>query len=170
MKISQIKQIIKEVIAEAIKREHYEHRLFNRLIKAEEINVGYELSKTEYRIVGTFAISEEIKQELLTNLAVVENHNFPKSKSYGVKVREIFIDRNKMTFISPELMEESKNKKLLFVDYETTSMGSVIYAIIRNNILFTIYFAKNYVQQTKEKLNVDAIINIDTIKKGKVYQ
>jgi hypothetical protein len=100
---------------------------------------------------------------------LITKYSFPKSKSFGVKIAEFRIDRNAVIFASEQLKVESIGKTLVIVDDETNSNGNVIYAIIRENILKTFYFAKSYIKQTPEKLRVDVVTSMDAVKNKKIY-
>jgi len=134
-------------------------------------NVGYEIPGTvgEYKIIGTYIIPDNIKSQIIENAKIIEKYNFPKAKSFGILIANIIIDKNKVNYNAPELKAEAANKVLVLVDEKTNSNGNVVYAIVRENILKTIYFAKSYVPQDAAKLRVDVIVkNIDTIKTGKI--
>lgn len=167
-----IRKLIRSILSEAERDEpHYSERMYDRFINADTLNVGFEIPGTvgEYKIIGSYVIPESIKAQIIDNARLVEKYNFPRNKSFGVMIANIMIDRNKVKYNSPEDMVESKGKPLVFVDEKTQSNGNIVYAIIRENTLKTIYFAKNYVPQTPEKLRVDVIIkNMDVIRQGKV--
>jgi hypothetical protein len=167
-----IRKIIREFLQEAFAEEHYVKRLFDRIINRTDLPVGYEIpgSVGQYIIVGTYAIPEDIKSQIIGNVGLIEKYNFPKNKDYGVKIIDIRIDRNAVRFESDQLKNESLNRPLVIVDAETKSNGNVIYAIIRENSLRTFYFAKSYIKQTTEKLRVDVVTSMDAIKNRKVYQ
>ena len=158
-------------ILEAKTTKHYYERLFERFLDKSELVVGYEIPGTrgEYEEIGTYVLPESVKQNILDNAKIIEGYNFPKSKSYGVQVANITIDKSKVKYYDEASVIEVKNKPLLFIDSITSTNGNLIYAIIRENEIRTIYFAKNYVSQDADKLRVDAIIkNMSTIKDGKV--
>ncbi len=55
------------------------------------------------------------------------------------------------------------------MDFKTQSNGNLVYLIVRNNQITTIYFAKSYVAQDASKMRVDAIIkNMDALVQKKV--
>lgn len=166
-----LKNLIKKVVTESIADLHYMERLYDRFINKETLEVGYEiLGKVgEYIPVGTYKIPNNIKEIIKRNAGIVEKYNFPRNKSYGIKIVSIIIDKNTVQYYDENLKNEAKNKNLVFLDSETNSNGNEVYLIVRSNNITTIYFAKNYVSQDVAKMRVDAIIkNIDTITSGKI--
>lgn len=171
MKKEQLLERFTGYIKEAIQSIHYSERLYDRFLNRSELVVGYEIPGTrgEYEEVGTYILPDNIKQEIRSKAKIIEDYNFPKGKDYGILLSNVMIDKNKVNYYNETLKDESKNKSLLFIDRQTKSNGTVVYAIVRSNEIFTIYFAKNYVPQTTEKLRVDAIIkNINVITQGKI--
>lgn len=162
--------IVREVLREAFASDHYQERLYDRFLNGSKLTVGYEIDGSigEYEEVGVYQLPASIKQQILDNATLIEKYNFPKSKSFGIQLANIMIDKNQVQYFSDRAKIESKNKSLIFLDRKTESNGNLIYAIVRENELYTIYFAKNYVSQDASKLRVDAIIkNIDVIRQGK---
>jgi hypothetical protein len=161
-----------QIIKEAETDGHALERLEERFLDKNYLEVGYEKEGTvgKYQIIGKYKLPEETKNKILNNFKKVEETKFPLSKSYGIKLDTIFIDPNKIDYYNNFNYEVIKNKNLLFVDDSTKSNGNEIYVIVRQNMIQTIYFAKSYIKQTTEKLNVDNIIkNIDkaTFKQNK---
>ena len=162
---------LKNLINEAVQSKHYQERLYDRFLNKSELVVGYEIPGTrgEYEEVGTYVLPASIKQQILENAKLVENYNFPKSKSYGIQLAYLPIDKNLIKYYSEDARNQIGNKPLLFLDKQTESNGNLIFAIIRGNEIYTIYFAKSYVSQDTSKLRVDAIIkNLNAIKQNKV--
>lgn len=166
-----IKNTIKKVILESMLDPHYQERLYDRFLNRDVITVGYEIPGTmgEYEIVGEYKIPAAVKLQIAGNAELVEKYNFPKNKSYGIKVSDIPIDKNQVQYFSEELKQKSKSSILVFVDEKTNSNGNVIYAIVRNNTLVTIYFGKNYVSQDANKLRVDFMLKkLDNLRTNSV--
>lgn len=165
------KQIAK-ILSEAVKDEHYIERLYDRLIKPNEVEVGFENENSVgiYTAVGTYVIPTLIKQQIIENIKLIEEYNFPKRKSFGIQIAFIPVDKTKVKYFSEDLKNISKSQTLVLVDEKTGSNGNLVYAIVRDNVLTTIYFAKSYVAQDKIKLNVDAIVkNMSVIKNKTLY-
>ena len=157
---------------EQVKDYHYKERLYDRFINQTELVVGYEISGTvgKYQEVGTYILSDAVKATISENAKLIESYNFPNGKSYGIQLAVIPINKDNVTFYSKELEEQSKKKILLFVDKTSESNGNMVYIIIRDKKIVTVYFAKNYVSQDVKKLKVDAIIkNMSIIKENKVH-
>jgi hypothetical protein len=168
-----IRNIIRKILLEAFKDDHYIERLYDRFLDQSELIVGYEIpgSIGQYEEVGTYILPENIKQQILANARLVEGYNFPKGKSYGIQIGVISIDKNKVDYISDEAKEMSKKHTLLFIDRKTQSNGNLVYAIVRENRIITVYFAKNYVPQDAAKLKVDGIIkSMDAIRERRIRQ
>lgn len=166
-----LRKEIQKILEESLSDEHAEERLFGRILNRESLPVGYEIhgSIGQYVVTGTYAIPMTIKNQVIENVNLIKKYNFPKNKSFGVKIAEFRIDRSAVIFASEQLKSDSVNKILVIVDEETNSNGNIIYAIIRENILKTFYFAKSYIKQTPEKLRVDVVTSMDAVKNKKVY-
>jgi len=166
-----IRQEVRKVLEEAFVEPHYTERLYDRFLNKDILTVGYEIPGTvgEYEEVGIYTLPESIKLSIAENAKLIEGYNFPKNKSYGIQLAVVPIDKQQVKYLTPEAQEKAKKYTLLFVDSETQSNGNMVYAIVRDNKIITIYFAKNYVAQDAQKLKVDAIIkNMDVIKQKKV--
>lgn len=162
---------IRKILSESVPKEHYLDRLYDRFLNQDTLLVGYEKkgSVGEYEEVGTYILPSELKAQILENAKLVEGYNFPKGKSFGIQIGTIPIDKSKVSYFSEEAKLQSKDKTLLFLDRKTESNGNLVYAIVRDNQIITIYFAKNYVPQDATKLQVDGIIkNMDVIRQRKV--
>jgi hypothetical protein len=166
-----LRREIRKILKEAMTSDHYMERIYDRFLNQSILTVGYEIegTKGEYTPVGTYVLSDANKAQIRQNAQLVENYKFPRNKSYGVKIADIMIDKNQVQYLDESAKLEAKNKVLVFLDEKTESNGNVIYAIIREGELKTIYFAKSYVVQDAAKMRVDVIIkNLDVIKQGKV--
>ena len=168
-----LRRLIRGILNEAIKDDHYTERLYDRFINASTLEVGYEIpgSIGQYEIVGSYKLPESVKNQILENAQLIENYNFPKNRSFGIQIAQNMIDKNAVNYYSEELKKNAQGKTLVFVDEKTQSNGNIVYAIVRDNIIKTIYFAKSYVPQDASKLRVDAIIkSMDALKQRKVRQ
>ena len=171
-----IRLIIRKVINEAIESIHYTQRVFNRLVEADVVTVGYEVpgvENGEYKEVGNYALPNELKNRILQNTKLVENYIFPKSKSYAIKIADIIIDYSKVKFFSEEEKKfvYKERPSLLIIDSLTNSNGNQIFAIVRKNIIVTAFFGKNYSMKFPEKkMKVDVYVkNIDSLEKKEIY-
>lgn len=159
-----MKEYIKKrlnTILEAYIEPHFIDRFNQRIMNPEIVSVGYEYAPAQYKIVGTYRISDEIKIKVKDVYNKVSRTKFD-NKSYGVMVAYINIDKLKIN-LNPNIDEnELKNKNIILVDEKSNSNGNVIYLIIRDNKAVSIFYGKSYVPQTPEKMKVDYIIkNID---------
>jgi hypothetical protein len=173
MSTKKLRNLIREVIEETLSKDHSlfnlieadskDHsldRLSKRFIDRVDLEVGYELNDSvgEYKVVGTYSLNQEERDEIKRKYRFIEKYKFDSKKSFGVKLAEIEIDPKRINYYSKDNMEDSLGKNLLFVDKKTNSNGNVVFAIIRDNSIVTIYFGKNYVPQTTKKMNVDFVI------------
>ncbi len=166
-----LRKEIRTILKEALATDHYGERLYDRFLNQSILKVGYEIegSKGSYVPVGTYVLPEAVKQNISDNAKLIENYRFPKNKSYGIKIADIIIDKALVGYIDEDSKNESKNKVLVFLDEKTESNGNVVYAIVREGEIKTIYFAKSYVVQDAAKMRVDVIIkNLDVIRTNKV--
>ena len=166
-----VRNEVRKILEESFKDDHYIERLYDRFLNQSVLTVGYEIpgSIGEYEEIGTFILPENIKAQIAANAKLVENYNFPKGKSYGIQIGVIPIDKSKVDYVSDQARELAKKYTLLFLDRKTQSNGNLVYAIVRDNRIITIYYAKNYVPQDANKLKVDGIIkNMDAIIQKKV--
>jgi hypothetical protein len=162
---------IRKILEEAFSDEHYTERLYDRFLNKSVLTVGYEIPGTigQYEEVGTYVMPESIKTQIAENAKLVEGYSFPKGKSYGIQLGVIPIDKNQVQYISDDLKEQAKKHTLVVVDRETQSNGNLVYLIVRNNEITTVYFAKSYVAQDAAKMKVDGIIkSMDAIRQRKV--
>lgn len=158
--MNSIRKIVKEVLVEAFSGVHSLERLSERFLDRKNIPVGYEKegSVGEYKSVGTYSLSDGEKESIKKKYKFIEDYKFPENEDFGIRLTYIKINPDEINYYSEDDKIDSIGKNLLFVDKKTNSNGNEIYVIIRRNEIQTIYFAKNYIQQTKEKLRVDRII------------
>lgn len=169
--MEEVRKKVRKILEEAFVKEHYQERLYDRLLNKSVLTVGYEIPGKVgvYEEVGTYVLPEDVKKQLLENAKLVEGYNFPKGKSFGIQIGVIPVVKENVQYFSEELKEQAKKHTLLFLDSQTQSNGNLIFIIVRDNVIVTVYMAKNYVAQDAKKLQVDAIIkNMDVIKQRKV--
>lgn len=165
-----IRKLVCEVLEEADLSLHIDdERLLQRFLDNQEKKVGYEAGVGQYIDVGTKEIPQLDKDELLRKLEIIKKYNFPKNKSYAVKLLDLYILPETVDFYSSEYKLESKNKTLIYLDTETKSYGNVVYLIIRNNVAVTMMFVPSYVNINNNKFRVDVIIkSFDNIVQKKI--
>ena len=164
---------IRKILEEAFAGEHFNARLYDRFLNKSVLTVGYEIPGTvgQYEEVGTYEMPESIRAQIAENAKLIENYNFPKGKSYGVQLGMIPIEKSKVQYFNDDLREQAKKYTLVVIDRETESNGNLIYLIVRNNEITTVYFAKSYVPQDATKMKVDGIIkSMDAIRQRKVRE
>jgi hypothetical protein len=150
--------LTKKILSEAGFTNHYRERLNDRLLNKASFEVGYEVHRGEYQIVGTYEMPQEVKAKIDKAISVIETKKWPVNQSFGVKLADIPIDGNQIHYYKK--MAQSPKAPFVIVDEKTHSNGNVVYAIIRNGEIKTIYMGKNYVAQTPEKLRVDKVVSL----------
>lgn len=167
---SLIRKLVCEVLEEADLSLHIDdERLLQRFLDNQEKKVGYEVGVGNYIDVGTKSIPQLDKDELIRKLEIIKKYNFPKNKSYAVKLLDLYILPETIDFYSPESKLESKNKTLVYMDTETKSYGNIVYLIIRNNVAVTMMFVPSYATLDNKKFRVDVVIkSFDNIVQKKI--
>jgi len=143
---------------------HTIERLSDRLLDKSTFTIGcdlgYNTPSPKYEEIGTYKIPDILIQNIKMKFNdLVYNYSFPRNLSFGIRIDEIPIIKNNIQHYPGVNLYNYIDKPLLFMDNDTKSYGTILYAIIRNNEIQTIMFAKNYLQITPEKLNVNYIIS-----------
>jgi len=174
--MNELRTAIRKILMEAFAKEHYVERVIERFLKPDYITVGYEIPGKVgvYEEVGRYRLPQEIKDKVTEVSNLIQKYNFPKNKSYAVKITDIPIDKTKVEYnydFNKEYVLKN-NPVLLFVDKISNSNGNQIYAVIRANAIETAFFAKSYSMgntDPKDKMRVDVYIkNLDVIRQNKV--
>ena len=168
MNLSEIRNIIREVLEEASLHPHYTERLYDRFLNSDKLYVGYEIpgSVGEYEKLGSYKLTEDEKNRIREKANYIENFNFPMQDDLGISLGHISIDSKRVGFFTDSDREESRGKTLVFIDEVTDSNGNVIYAIVRGNEIKTVYWAKSYIPQTAKKMRVDNVVQNISPKKA----
>jgi hypothetical protein len=160
-----IRQVISEhfnqnIVSEADITGHAVKRFYDRFLTEAPKEVGFEKQGTvgEYDIIGTKSLSPEVIAAVKNRFDVVGATNFNPNKSYAIKIADLYIKPETVTFNSEEDKKRSNGKTLLYVDEATSSNGNHIYLIIRGNQAITIFFAKSYAKIGTDKFKVDFIV------------
>lgn len=136
---------------------HFVERYEDRILKPNIVNVGYEVSVGQYKVVGTYQIPDEVKLRAKEALQKLLQTRFGRNKSVAVRMFDVFVNPKNVNFnVNPS---EAQGEVLVIVDQKTNSNGNKVYAIVRGDVAETLFFAKSYVTITKEKLKVDFIVN-----------
>lgn len=152
-----IQQRLTTLLTEAEISQHFTERLNSRVLELEVVNVGYEVGVGRYKVVGTYKIKPETKTKILMAYQKLLETKFGKNKNVAVMVADLYIQPRDVQFsVDPS---EAKGQTLVIVDPVSESNGNRVYAIIRHDLVTTLFFAKSYVPITKEKLDVDYILN-----------
>lgn len=156
---SLIREMILEIFQEAKLTFHVsKERLNQRFLNPFPKKVGFEEGVGNYIALGTKVIPSEDQEEIKRRLEIIENYNFPKNKSYAIKLYDLFIRPETVDFYSPEDKFQAKNKTLVYMDEETKSYGNQMYIIIRQNDATTIMFVSSYSALSNQKFDVDFIV------------
>ena len=150
---SRVNQLLTEVDITA----HFTERLNARVLYTDEVSVGYEVGVGQYKIIGKYKISPETKAKTQSAYDLLRRTKFGKNKNVAVLIADLYIQPRDVQFTTDP--SEAKGQTLVIVDTETESNGNRVYAIVRHDVATTLFFAKSYVPITKEKLNVDFILN-----------
>lgn len=142
---------------------HYKERLDQRINSLDSLPVSYETSTANYVEVGTFKITDLIKNQINTVVNNIENTKFRTNIDYAVKVTQFPLNSATVKFNSEESKREAQGKQLVasVIDSKGESNGNEVYAIVRGGNLTTFCFVKSYTgaqNGLQGKLRVDAII------------
>lgn len=153
-------ELVNKILMEAEVANHFYQRLKDRL-SADIVTLAIEVKAMQYEVIGTYKMPLSFKTRVFQGIDFINDYNFPNHKSFAIKLGFMkFIERdiqfNSLT--SKRIYDSTRNGAVIY-DPESNSNGDVLFAIIRNNKIVTLYWCKSYISQTKEKLNVDIIIN-----------
>lgn len=152
------KSFVDKILTEAAETEHLLDRFQSRFTSTNSFAVGYEASPMNYVTVGTYTLPEPTQQLINQNVNLIKNYNFPRNKDLGIKIVDLNIDKNKVDYKDEDAKIKSKQFPLVIVD-ASGSNGNVVYGIVRKNVFTTLYFGKNYIPQTTQKLQVDFLVS-----------
>lgn len=155
-----VKQRTGTLLKECEIGHHFFERLKDRIFEPTVVNVGYETEVGKYKIVGTYHIPESIKTLIKDTYERIIKTKFGKNRDVAIKMADIIISPKEVNFnLEEDVSDEIRGKVLVIVDEETQSNGNRVYAIVRHDVATTLFFGKSYVPITKEKLNVDILVN-----------
>lgn len=159
-----IRKALTSILQEAVALPHVIQRFEERFMSTRIMGVGIEVGPGHYEDVGTYVIDDNVLGELNNRFTILKSKSFPKNKSYAVKLMDINIDPNRITYFNSDKKNTYSNRNfyknpfILLNDSAHDSNGNVVYAVIRNGEIITIMLAKSYVQITPQKMNVDVIV------------
>ena len=169
LNLESLRDKVNKLLREVIIDKHAEQRLKERLLSQNGYEVGFEETPMNYKKVGTYFIPQNIIDSILSKIDILKTKSFPKIKEYGIKLEEIPIDLNKISFYEGFNLNSIKGKNLILIPGGDESNGNIYYAVIRGNIMVTFMLMKNYIKIDTAKLRVDYIItNWDVIIQNKV--
>ena len=143
-----LRKLIKEHLEEAMFMGHTYERISGRI---DRLKVGVDISEDEKNII-------------LNNLAVINERNFPKKKSYGVFLGKVTPRPESNFYIAPNTNTNRTPYPMYGIpDAEgNVSVGTIFWAIIRENVVATIMLSQAGIFKNnallKNKLKVDEII------------
>ena len=119
---------------------HANERLSQRVLNVDSLDVVKEISTANYTKVGEFKMTNILKTQISIKVEQIRNKDFG-NRDYGVLIHNF-------------------GKVVSLKDSEGESNGDSLYAIVRNNSIFTICFVKSYTSfnSLESKLRVDGII------------
>lgn len=158
------KALLNNILQEAVALPHVVQRFEDRFMSTRIMGVGIEVGPGQYEDVGTYVIDDNVLEELKSRFAILKSKSFPKVKSYAVKLMDIPIDPNRITYFNSDKKSTYSNRNfyrnpfILMNESAHDSNGNVVYAVIRNGEIITIMLSKSYVQITPQKMNVDVVV------------
>ena len=119
---------------------HANERLSQRVLNVDTLDIVKEISTANYTKIGEFKMTNILKTQISVKVEQIRNKDFG-NRDYGVLIHNF-------------------GKVVSLKDSEGESNGDSLYAIVRNNSIFTICFVKSYTSfnSLESKLRVDGII------------
>ncbi len=120
---------------------HASSRLIERIVSQDVLDVVQEGSTANYTKVGEYKLTQLVKDQIVSKVETIKSMDFG-NRDYGVLIN-------------------SFGKVVRTPDTNSESNGDALYAIVRNNEIFTICFVKSYSgfkNGLEGKLRVDGII------------
>ena len=119
---------------------HANERLSQRVLNVDTLDIVKETSTANYTKIGEFKMTDILKTQISVKVEQIRNKDFG-NRDYGVLIHNF-------------------GKVVSLKDSEGESNGDSLYAIVRNNSIFTICFVKSYTSfnSLESKLRVDGII------------
>ncbi len=119
---------------------HANERLTQRILNKTTLDVVKEGATAQYTKIGEYNLTQLIKDQIVSKVDAIRAKDFG-TRDYGVLVHNF-------------------GKVVSLHDSEGESNGDSLYAIVRNNEIFTICFVKSYTSFNglESKLRVDGII------------
>lgn len=119
---------------------HSAERLAQRVLNVDTLDVVKETTTANYTKIGEYKVTDLIKSQISNKVDDIRNKDFG-NRDYGVLIHNF-------------------GKVVSLHDSNGESNGDSLYAIVRNNEIFTICFVKSYTgfNSLESKLRVDGII------------
>ena len=119
---------------------HANERLTQRVLNVDTLDVVKETTTANYTKIGEYKVTDLIKKQISDKVEQIRNKDFG-NRDYGVLIHNF-------------------GKVVSLHDSQGESNGDSLYAIVRNNDIFTICFVKSYTSfnSLESKLRVDGII------------
>lgn len=119
---------------------HSTERLAQRVLNVDTLDVVKETTTANYTKIGEYKVTDLIKNQISNKVDDIRNKDFG-NRDYGVLIHNF-------------------GKVVSLHDSQGESNGDSLYAIVRNNEIFTICFVKSYTgfNSLESKLRVDGII------------
>jgi hypothetical protein len=167
--LNTIRKKIRFILKESVVSMHAEERLKERLLSNLSYEIGYEDGPRNYIAIGRYTIPEKTKVSILNKIEILKSKQFPKNKSFGVRLETISIDPNYIKFYPGYNEISLRGKNIVLIPGGDESNGTIYYAIIRNNEITTIMLMKNYINLDNNKLRTDIMVSKwDTIVQNKI--
>ena len=120
---------------------HSSQRLIERIVSQNTLDVVKEGATASYTKVGEYSLTQLVKDQIASKVESIKSMDFG-NRDYGVLIH-------------------SFGKVVRTPDMQSESNGDSLYAIVRNNEIFTICFVKSYSgfkNGLEDKLRVDGIV------------
>lgn len=119
---------------------HSAERLAQRVLNVDTLDVVKETTTANYTKIGEYKVTDLIKNQISNKVDEIRNKDFG-NRDYAVLIYNF-------------------GKVVSLHDSDGESNGDSLYAIVRNNEIFTICFVKSYTGfgSLEAKLRVDGII------------
>lgn len=181
-----IKSLIAEVFGEAVIDQHvYDN--YGLRIDLPIHDVGFEEGTPTSKgnsivLVGTKKMPDALKLDIKDKIEFLKGVNFPKGKTYGIKLTDLYIDPNTVDYTSERHKMMAKGKTLVYlVRYgESYSIGNQAWVTTDEtggNIIKTLMLRRSYYPAEKEAADTkagrrwDAVIkNWDVIAQKKIRE
>lgn len=152
--------------------EHFKERLYERFTSKSIFPLMLKtrnMAPGEYKKVGNYFMDAAESKKVIDSIFEVLQWKMPLDERYGVVFHTFDVfSKEKAYYPKPDLRLQTLNEvvrnngKLYVTDKEDGSVGDVVFGILVNNKLETVYFNRSQTMSA-EKHGVKAIVQADAI-------